>query len=456
MHGKAVSKSNTVPISEDRILPHHYEIEEVVLGALLLEAKSAHEVLDFLQPDCFYDVRHQQIFSIILNLNKSLKPIDIVIVKSELERQGILEKVGGPSYLTELTSRVASSAHIKLHAMYILEDWLRRSLIEIGNRYIKDSFSYGEDIFDLIEGLQSELRHLMSPIDMIEKRSITPDEVLLEIEQRIQNSGTPCGITTGNTELDFLLGGGWQKSDLIVIAGRPSMGKTSVALQFAVEAAQCKQKTLFLSLEMSKEQVLHRLLQFQTGISTADMRRGSVPVKSLSKLKTATKLLKELPLFVIDPTSANISRIESIITKANQSVAVDLIIIDYLLLIETESNSSKLNNRATELGLLTKQIKRIAKNFRVPIILLTQLNRLVESRDDKRPILSDLRDSGQIEEDADLVLLLYRDSYYWNKSKIKSYPTIEIDIAKNRNGETKRVSFSWDEKKLRFVSNKSN
>jgi replicative DNA helicase len=439
---------NDMLLEHGKIPPQALDLEEAVLGAMMLEKDKLAAVIDLLQPEVFYKTEHQLIFSAIKRLFGNVKPVDILTVTDELRQSGDLDMVGGPYYIAMMTNRVASSANIEYHARIILQKHIQRELIRISSDVIKDAYEDTTDVFDLLDKAESSL---FSVSETSLRRNVRPMQLLVkeaieDIAAGRKHEGHLRGVGSGFTEIDRLTGG-WQKSDLIIMASRPGMGKTALALTMARNVAvEFKKPVAVFSLEMSAVQLVMRLISSETEIPAEKLKRGTLEDYEWEQLNSRISGLIDAPLYIDDTPALTIFELRAKSRRLKAQHNIELIILDYLQLMQ--GNPENKGNREQEISQISRSLKSMAKELDIPIIALSQLSREVEKRLVKRPILSDLRESGSIEQDADLVLFIYRPEYY--KVDEDSYGSAtegiaEISIAKNRNGATKDV-------KLKFVS----
>jgi replicative DNA helicase len=429
-----------------KIPPQAVDIEEAVLGAMLLEKNAVNDAIDILHAESFYKIEHQKIFAVILDLFGHSENIDILSVTEGLRKAGDLQLVGGPGYIASLTNRVASAAHVEYHARIISEKYILRSLIEISSDVIKSAYDETKDVFNVLneaeDGLfkigEGNLKKGVADVKNLVK------EATEEIEAASKNKDGVSGVPSGFTDLDKLTSG-WQKSDMVVIAARPGMGKTAFVLSMARNTAvQFNQGVAIFSLEMSNVQLVKRMMAMETGIPSEKLRKGFSDEAEWEKLHSGIKDLTEAPIFIDDTPGLSIFELRAKCRRLKMQHDIQLIIIDYLQLM-TAGNST--GNREQEISSISRSIKEIAKELSVPIIALSQLSRSVETRGgDKRPMLSDLRESGAIEQDADMVVFIYRPEYYGLIEDENGAPTQgvgEIIVAKHRNGslDTVRLKF---------------
>ncbi len=435
--------------------PQALELEEAVLGALMLEKDAVIEVQGILTPETFYKEAHQTIYRAITELSMELKPIDLYTVSEKLKQTRKLTSVGGASYLAQLTQKVGSAAHIEFHSKIIAQKYVQRELIRAATEIQKRAYDEAMDVTDLIDLAEGEIfkvseghvkRDVQKSKDILTK-------TLLIIEEASKREGGFSGVPTGFTHLDRLTLG-WQPSDLIIIAARPSMGKTAFVLSLARNVAVDFEKGVaFFSLEMSAEQLMMRLVVGESGLDSRDVRNGQLTPDQWKHLETSIKPLAAAPLFIDDTPALSIYEFRSKARRLKTQYDIQLIIIDYLQLMTAQTDSR--GNREQEVAMISRSLKAIAKELNIPIIALSQLNRSVESRGgNKRPQLSDLRESGAIEQDADLVAFIHRPEYYGLTVDEDGTPTqgmAEIIVAKHRNGAVDTVKLRFRKEQAKFM-----
>ncbi len=446
----------------DKIQPQAPDLEEAVLGALMLEKDALSSVIDILKPELFYDDRHSKIFEAIQQLFQKSRPVDILTVTAELRAMGALETIGGAYYITYLTNRVSSAANIEYHARIISQKYIQRELIRISTEIIKDAYEDTSDIFELLDTAekslfdiaQNNLRRDTQKMDDIIKQSLAALE-----ELRGKQDGV-TGVPSGFSALDRITGG-WQNSDLVIIAARPAMGKTAFVLSCARNASVDFQKpTVVFSLEMSSVQLVNRLISGETEIEQEKIRKGNLAEWEWQQLHSKIGRLSEAPLLIDDTPSLNIFEFRAKCRRLKSQYDIQLIIIDYLQLMHGKGEGG--GNREQEIGSISRALKSVAKELNVPVIALSQLSRAVENRpgiNGKRPMLSDLRESGSIEQDADMVLFLYRPEYYGITEDETGRSNIgvgEVIIGKNRHGETSIVPLKFVGKYVKFADLEEN
>ena len=448
---KKIQSPAVISLQQGKIPPQALDLEEAVLGAMLIDKKGVDEVIDILQPDAFYKTAHQYIFNAIYQLFHDSQPIDLLTVSSALRKDGKLEIVGGEFYLVQLSQRVASSAHIEFHARIILQKFIQRSLIRISNEIIETAYKDSTDVFDLLDEAESKLYDVTQ--GNIKRSSQSAQNLVIEAKTRIEEISKReglSGVSTGFQKLDKLTSG-WQPSDLIIIAARPGMGKTALTLSMARDIAVTKEiPVAFFSLEMSSVQLITRLISAETGLSSEKLRTGKLADHEWQQLNVKVTDLEKAPLFIDDTPSLSIFDLRAKARRLASQNGIKLIIVDYLQLM-TAGSSSKVGNREQEISTISRNLKALAKELDVPVIALSQLSRAVETRGGtKRPMLSDLRESGAIEQDADIVSFIYRPEYYnideWDDDEhTPSEGQAELIVAKHRNG-------GLDNIRLKFIS----
>ncbi|MBK9290776.1 MAG: replicative DNA helicase [Bacteroidetes bacterium] len=435
--------------SHGRVPPQATDLEEAVLGAMMLEKDAVNAVIDILRPEVFYKDAHQRIYAAIQSLFSKLQPIDILTVTNELRFQGDLELVGGPYYISQLTSRVVSAANIEFHARIILQKHIQRELIRISTDIIHDAYEDTSDVFDLLDKAESNLFNV-SEINLRRSFSAMPElvqQAIREIEAARTHEATIRGVPSGYTELDRITQG-WQKSDLIILAARPSMGKTAFALNLARNAAVGHQRPVaFFSLEMSSVQLVTRLISTEASIPADKLRSGKLEQHEWTQLVTKISPLIDAKIFIDDTPQLSIFELRAKCRRLKQQHDIQMVFVDYLQLMTTGGDNR--GNREQEISNISRSLKSLAKELDIPVLALSQLSRSVENRPgSKKPILSDLRESGAIEQDADLVIFIYRPEYYGLAGDNENENTqglAVINIAKHRNGKLGDVN-------LRFVS----
>ncbi|WP_228238567.1 replicative DNA helicase [Allomuricauda sp. M10] len=448
--GHRVDKSTLISLEKGKIPPQAVDLEEVVLGAMMIDKKGVDEVIDILHQDVFYKDAHKYIYEAIFKLFESSEPVDLLTVSSQLKKDGKLEAAGGDFYLIKLTQKVASSAHIEFHARIILQKYIQRSLIKISSEIIEDAYSDSTDVFDLLDNAEAKLYEVTQ--GNLKRSAETAQNLVIQAKKKIEeisNKEGLSGIPSGFDKLDRLTSG-WQPSDLIIVAARPGMGKTALTLSMARNiAVNSGNGVAFFSLEMSSVQLITRLISSETGLSSEKLRTGKLEKHEWEQLNVKVKALEKAPLFIDDTPSLSIFDLRAKARRLASQHKIKLIIIDYLQLM-TAGGSQKGGNREQEISTISRNLKALAKELDVPVIALSQLSRAVETRGgSKRPILSDLRESGAIEQDADIVSFIYRPEYYkideWDdEERTPTQGQAEFIVAKHRNG-------GLDNIRLKFV-----
>ncbi len=433
----------------ERLPPHNIEAEQSVIGSLLIDPDAVIRVAPFLRPEDFYRQAHGLIYEAILALHERREPADFITLSDELERRGQLEQVGGAAYLANLLNVVPTAAHVEHYARIVERTALLRRLIDAAQQIAALAYSAAEADVDEVVDRAEQILFAVSERRL--SRELVPiQEVLRQYFERIgylyTHQGEPVGVPTGFTKLDRLLGG-MQRSDLLILAARPGMGKTSLVLSIALNAARrFGQRVAIFSLEMSNEQIVQRLVAAETGIDSQRLRTGQLTEEEWPRVEHAIRSLSRLAMF-LDDTPA-ISTVE-LRTKARRLAAehgVDLIVVDYLQLMRGDFRAE---NRVQEISSISRGLKALARELHVPVLAVSQLSRAVESRQDKHPMLSDLRDSGTIEQDADVVMFIYRDEVY---NPHTEQPNIaELMIAKHRNGPTGVVPLFFRNELAQFL-----
>ena len=445
-----VDKTTIINLEKGKLQPQVLDLEEAVLGAMMIDKKGVDDVIDILQPDAFYKEGHKHIFEAIVQLFTETQPIDLLTVSAQLRKNGKLDLAGGDFYLIQLTQKISSSAHIEFHSRIILQKFIQRSLIRISTEIIEASYDETTDVFNLLDQAESKLYEVTQ--GNIKRSSETAQSLVLQAKKRIEEISKQeglSGVETGFTNLDKLTSG-WQPSDLIIIAARPAMGKTAFVLSMARNIAiDYGHPVALFSLEMASVQLITRLISSETGLSSEKLRTGKLEPHEWTMLSTKVKNLEKAPLFIDDTPSLSIFDLRAKARRLVSQHGIKIIIVDYLQLMTAGGNGKGGGNREQEISTISRNLKALAKELNVPVIALSQLSRAVETRgSSKRPLLSDLRESGAIEQDADIVSFLYRPEYYkideWDDDEAS--PTTgqaEIMIAKHRNGGIENVRLKF-------------
>lgn len=433
-----------------KVPPHDLEAEQAIIGSMLTDRDAVISAIEILKEEDFYREDNKAIYTAILNLYNRAEPIDIITVKSELESMGKFEQVGGLEYLAELPEKVPTTANAMKYIKIVEEKSTLRRLIKTANEIIELGYSPTEDVEDIMEGAEKKIFNIMqeknqkgyAPIKDVLVESFTKLEELYNRKQHI------TGVPSGFTELDYRTAG-FHGSELILIAARPAMGKTAFALNIATNAAvKANVPVAVFSLEMSKEQLVNRILCSESMVDSNKVRTGKLEEDDWTKLAGAIGPLSEAEIFIDDTPGINITEIRAKCRKLKLEKNIGMVVIDYLQLIQ--GSNKRGGSREQEISEISRSLKILAKELDVPVIALSQLSRAAEQRPDHRPMLSDLRESGAIEQDADIVMFLYRDDYYNQDSEKKDIA--EIIIAKHRGGSTGTVELLWLGSYTKFVN----
>jgi len=440
---------NPTSISLEKSLPHNIEAEKAVLGAILLDSDSLPKILDRIGPEDFYRNSHRIIYKIILELYESGTPIDLIKLKDYLKTRDLLESVGGISYLTDIFEATPTSANIFSHADIVREKAVSRRLINVGNRIFTQGYEEAKSsdlLLDDAERMIFDLAEKKSQSNIFAVKDIIDDSFEL-IEKLYHNKSELTGIGTGFKDFDSLTSG-LHKSDLIIIAARPSMGKTSLCINMAMHMAIKENlSVLFFSLEMSKEQLVMRMLSSLASVNAHRLRTGFITNKDWDNLVKAGSKISEASIYIDDTSSLSSLDLKAKARRLKREKGLDIIMIDYLQLMEGHGRSE---SRQQEISTISRSLKGLAKELDIPLIALSQLSRAVESRTEKRPMLSDLRESGAIEQDADLVGFIYRPEVY--SKKLEEEGIAELIIGKQRNGPIDTVKLVFLKEYTRFES----
>ena len=431
-----------------RVPPQAVDLEEAVLGALLIDKNALSKIVDILHHEAFYNEKHQHIFKAVVSLFGENQPVDILTVASELRKEGQMKQAGGEVYLAQLSQKVSSAAHIEYHARIIIQKHIQRELIRISSEIIESAFDETTDVLELLDSSEQKLFEVAQGNL---KRNYESSEALirqaLERIEHISKQEGLSGVPSGFSDLDRITSG-WQPSDLIILAARPGMGKTAFVLSMARNMAiEHDKKVAIFSLEMSSVQLITRIISSETGLNSEKLRKGDLTDYEWKNLTSGVVDLEKAKLFIDDTPALSVFDLRAKVRRLASTQGLDVIIIDYLQLM-TVGGSKAQGNREQEISTISRSLKSIAKELNVPVIALSQLSRAVETRStSKRPQLSDLRESGAIEQDADIVSFIYRPQYYQIDEWEDGTPCeneAEIIIAKHRNG-------SLDDVRLRFI-----
>lgn len=447
------SQKNENQILVHKYLPHNFLAEKIVLSCLLINPEAIEITFQTIPIEGFYFKNHQEIYRAILYMYKNKISIDIVTLLNFLQDNGLLEQVGGIKVLIELLTEIPNLIYLEEYLSLIKDKFIRRCLIKLGYEIMNSGYITNIPLENIINEVERKVFQITNQIKSSKLKS--PREILetifVELKTKSLNPSF-SGLTSGFYDLDSLIQG-FQKSDLIIIAGRPSMGKTAFGLNIASNIfKKYNLPILFFSLEMSKEQIMYRFLSMETEINQIRLKNGKLSEKDWLKLNQSMKACSKFSFFIDDTFNLSLedirSKVKTIFLEQNE---MGLIIIDYIQLLQ--NSKSKYETRVQELSQITRFLKMLAREFNVPVIVLSQLSRNVENRIDKKPLLSDLRESGSLEQDADLVILLYRNNYY-TKTQVgdQNLQFIELIIAKHRNGPTGTVNLKFDEKITKFLN----
>jgi len=431
-----------------KLLPQNIEAEEAVLGALLIDPDAIIRVATFLQARDFFVQRHGWIYEAILDLHERREPADLVTLTDELERRDHLAEIGGPAFLTGLINATPTSIHVEFYARIVERTAVLRRLIDAAGQIAKLAYQDVDDVDEVVDRAESIIfgvSEKRASRELVPIRQVL-DEFYDRIEYLSAHQGEIIGIPTGLADLDKLLGG-FQRSDLVIIAGRPGMGKTSLALSIALQAARKWDKRVgIFSLEMSNEQVVQRLVSAETGIDSQRLRLGAIHEDEWPVFVQATSLLSNTQIYIDDTPAISALEMRTKARRLHAEHGLDVLILDYLQLMRGDFRSE---NRVQEISFISRSLKGLARELNIPVIALSQLSRAVESRHDKRPMLSDLRESGAIEQDADVVMFVYRDELYDPDTE---FPNIaELRVAKHRSGPIGIFSVYFKKELAQFV-----
>ena len=434
----------------DRVPPHNQEAEQSVIGAIFLEPQALITASEILIPDDFYRSAHQKIFQTMLRLSDQGKAIDVITVTEELSSHNELEDVGGISYITEIANAVPTAANVGYYAQIVSEKAVLRRLIRVATKIVEDGYTREDEVDALLSEAESRVMEVANRKNAGDFKHVK--DVLVEtyanVEHLQNRKGDITGIPTGFRDLDRLTAG-FQRGDLIIVAARPSVGKTAFALNVAqAVGTQTEENVAIFSLEMGAEQLVMRMLCAEGNIDAQVLRTGALNSEDWRKLTMATGTLSRAGIYIDDSAGVRVSEIRAKCRRLKQEHGLGMILIDYLQLIQGSGIAGQ--NRQQEVSESSRSLKALARELEVPVIALSQLSRGVEQRQDKRPMMSDLRESGSIEQDADIVAFLYREDYYDKETEDAN--TIEIIVAKQRNGPTDTVKLAFKKEFNKFVS----
>ncbi len=460
-----------------RILPHNIEAEQGLLGALLVNNRSFEKIGDYVRAEHFFMLAHGRIFEAIAKMVDRGQNASPVTLKNYFEQDEDLAEVGGAEYLVDLAASVISVVNVEDYARTVYDLHMRRELIGTGEEIVNESFSHTLEATaqDTIEKAEARLYELGETGEVKGKFTTLRDSVVTAIElaeKAFKTDGNVTGVTTGLTDMDKKLGG-LQNSDLLILAGRPSMGKTALAVNIGFNAAKKYAETGgaegarvgFFSLEMAADQLATRILSDQSGISGDSIRKGEIKQDDFRKFVEASQVLSQVPLFIDDQPALSISAVRTRARRLKRQHGLELLIVDYLQLLRGTGSKQGMDNRVQEVAEITRGLKAIAKELQIPVLALSQLSRAVEQREDKRPQLSDLRESGSIEQDADVVMFVYREEYYlsrtepepgtekhmeWQSSMERAHNIGECIVAKARHGPIGGIKMHFNPNLTRF------
>lgn len=440
------------PSAQAKQQPHNTEAEASLLGAILIDADALVKIADTVSDTDFYDQRHQRIYEAVNQLYERRSPIDVLTLADQLKSNGSLELVGGASYLTELTNFVPTAAHVEQYAEIVAQKALRRRLIHASQQIVTLGYDESKALRELVEEAETSLFQVSQK--HIKQSIVSLETILAESFDRLddlhKDKAKIRGVPTGFRDLDNVLAG-LQRSDLFILAARPSMGKTAFALNLAHNVATlAKVPVLVFSLEMSKEQLVDRLLSMESGVDAWALRTGNLTDTDFEKIGHAMGMLSEAPIYIDDTPGITVSDLRTKARREAHKHPLGLIVVDYLQLMSGGSRFGGSDNRVQEISEISRGLKGIARELNVPLIALSQLSRSVESRNPQIPQLADLRESGSIEQDADVVAFIYREEYYNPETDRKSIT--DLLIKKHRNGPTGGVELFFDKEKQRFRS----
>lgn len=440
----------TKEVSAGKVPPQNLDAEKSLLGAVLIDEETLADISEHVTAKDFYDKRHSTIYGGMMRLFERHKPVDLLTLTEELKKKDELEIIGGSAYLTELTNYVPTAAHAEAYAELVAQKAVRRRLIKASGEISELGYDEDTTTQELLERAEAEL---FSVSDQSLKQDLVSIESILtesfdRMEELHRNKGALRGVRTGYRDLDNMTAG-LQRSDLIILAARPAMGKTTLVTNLAYNVATvAKQPVLFFSLEMSKEQLVDRMLADASGVDAWNIRTGNLSDDDFSKLSEAMGEMAEAPIYIDDTPGLSVLEMRTKARRAAHEAPLGLIIVDYLQLMQGSGKSD--GNRVQEVSEISRGLKLIAREMNVPVIALSQLSRSVENRSPQIPQLADLRESGSIEQDADIVMFIYREAYYNPETERENIT--DLIIAKHRNGPVGRVELYFHPERLRFMS----
>jgi replicative DNA helicase len=449
---KIFDLNNTGGSTEGRVPPQAVDVEMAVLGGMLLEKEAIAKAIEVLDETAFYKPAHQYIFSAMIGLFERSEPVDLITLIEELRRRAQLEKIGGEFYLTELTTKVTNAANIEFHAHIVLEKALMRQLIASSSAMAGRAFSETEDALELLDEAEQQIFQISE--QRMKKNFVSMNTAVHSTMEMLESiHGKHSGITgvpAGFTELDNITGG-FQKSDLIIVAGRPSQGKTALVLSLARNASVIHNVPIgFFSLEMSTQQLVMRLICAEARVDAHMVRTGRLPEDEWRKLSTSVGRLYKAKIFIDDTAALGILELRAKARRLKAEHNVGMIVVDYLQLMQGPKNAQ---SREQEISSISRSLKALAKELNIPVVALSQLNRAVEARGDKRPVLADLRESGAIEQDADVVVFVHRPEMFGiekDENGNSTEGTAELIIGKQRNGPTGTARMAFIKQYARF------
>lgn len=437
-------------VAAGKVPPQNLDAEKSLLGAVLIDEETLADISEHVKPNDFYDKRHATIYSGMMRLYERHRPVDLLTLTEEIKRKDELELIGGSAYLTELTNYVPTAAHAEAYAEMVAQKAVRRRLIKASSEISELGYDEDQNVQELLQKAEQEL---FSVSDQSLKQDLVKIETILtesfdRMEELHRNKGALRGVRTGYRDLDNMTAG-LQRSDLIILAARPAMGKTTLVTNLAYNVATvANQPVLFFSLEMSKEQLVDRMLADASGVDAWNIRTGNLSDEDFSKLSEAMGEMAEAPIYIDDQPGLSVLEMRTKARRVAHEAPLGLIIVDYLQLMQGSGKSD--GNRVQEVSEISRGLKLIARELNVPVIALSQLSRSVENRSPQIPQLADLRESGSIEQDADIVMFIYREAYYNPETERENIT--DLIIAKHRNGPVGRVELYFHPERLRFMS----
>ena len=433
-----------------KVPPHDIDAEKSVLGAVLIDPAAVNLVAEFLRAEDFYRIEHQLVYAAMLELFEARQPVDLVTLKNQLTEAGNLKKVGGATYLSDLINAVPTSAYIEHYGRIVKDQNVKRKLIHMSSRLVEKAFDNTGEIKSLLDQAETEIFAISQAQmrrDFIQLKEVLSDS-FERIEEFMKNGSKLRGVPTGFTDLDTKLAG-MQDSNLVILAARPGVGKTTLALNMALHIATKEKKPVgFFSLEMSKEELVDRLLVGQADIDAWKLKTGKLSQEDVKKLTQAMGELADAPIYIDDTPGMSVMEMRTKARKLKIETDLKLVIVDYLQLAHS---GKKFDSRVNEVSYISQGLKNLARELRIPVLSLSQLSRAIEQRSTKKPQLSDLRESGAIEQDADVVMFIYRedddDELLDNAQKM-----VKINIAKHRNGPTGEIDLVFRGDRVRFYT----